>query len=317
MGDEAAAEQARRRLVRLGGPGAPAPAPTADGGSADHPGPPGGTGRPGWVPPDPTLDVGPGAGADLRRRAISAALVGYTAAHGHPLDHREPVLEGGVRWVPTRRQVVVAVVALVVLLCALALRTGATLPSTTVETGEAGAAGATAPTGPVGPAGPEPGAAASPPAPSPGVEPPTLVVHVVGEVAVPGVLTLPQGSRVADAVDAAGGALPTAELTTVNLARLLVDGEQVLVPGPGTALPGAAGAPGTGAQSGSPPAGLVDLNSADLTALDALPGIGPVLAQRVLDWRTEHGRFTSIEELTEVPGIGPSLLDGVRDLVRV
>ena len=125
------------------------------------------------------------------------------------------------------------------------------------------------------------------------------------------------GSRVGDAVAAAGGASKDADLSAVNLARLLVDGEQIRVPRPGEAVagtaPGAGGSPGT--VGGSGPGGLVSLNAADVTALDALPGIGPVLAQRIVDWRTANGRFTSVDELAEVSGIGETLLGRLRPLV--
>jgi competence protein ComEA len=118
-------------------------------------------------------------------------------------------------------------------------------------------------------------------------------------------------------VAAAGGPTASADLTAINLARVLVDGEQVVVPAPGDtpstgAAPGASG--GTGGAAGS---GRVDLNRADAAAFDTLPGIGPVLAERIVAWRDEHGRFTAVEELTEVTGIGPALLAGVRDLVQV
>ncbi len=142
-----------------------------------------------------------------------------------------------------------------------------------------------------------------------------VVVHIVGQVAHPGLVTLPAGSRVADAIRAAGGALPTADLAGVNLARVLVDAEQVRVPKPGEWVPSSSGGAPTGGGSGS--GGLVDLNSASVSDLDALPGIGPVLAQRILDWRTEHQRFSSIDELGEVPGIGPKLLAQLRSKVRV
>lgn len=133
------------------------------------------------------------------------------------------------------------------------------------------------------------------------------------------------GDRVGDAVTAAGGASKSADVAAVNLARVLVDGEQIVVPKPGEVVPGqgaagsggvgagaATGGPGQAGGSGSGGAGAaggaVSLNSADLSALDTLPGVGPVLAQRILDWRTEHGRFTSVEELGEVSGIGDKLL---------
>ncbi|WP_245634615.1 ComEA family DNA-binding protein [Janibacter limosus] len=138
-----------------------------------------------------------------------------------------------------------------------------------------------------------------------------VTVHVVGEVERPGVVTLPAGSRVDDALDLAGGATSEADLSQVNLARPLVDGEQVVVPAPGEAAvgapPGAGGPAGAGGSGAAGPGGgdtLVNLNTADLATLETLPGVGPVLAQRILDWRTEHGQFTAIEELGEVSGVG-------------
>lgn len=129
-----------------------------------------------------------------------------------------------------------------------------------------------------------------------------VVVHVVGEVHRPGLVRLPPGARVADALDAAGGATEGADLAAVNLARVLADGEQVVVPAPGTT---ATGPPG------------IDLNTADAAALDALPGIGPVLAARIVAWRETNGRFSTVDELAEVAGIGPALLAGIKDQVRV
>lgn len=120
-----------------------------------------------------------------------------------------------------------------------------------------------------------------------------VVVAVAGKVRKPGLLRLPAGSRVDDAVRAAGGASPGADLTLLNLARRLVDGEQVLV-----------GVPGAGAGPVSGAGALLDLNAASASDLDALPGIGPVLAQRIVDWRTENGRFASVDQLREVTGIG-------------
>ena len=140
-----------------------------------------------------------------------------------------------------------------------------------------------------------------------------VTVHVVGEVESPGVVTLASGARVDDALEEAGGATDEAELSGVNLARPLVDGEQVVVPGPGeTAAPGpgvaapggAAPGAGTPGAPGTTPDALVNLNTADLATLETLPGVGPVLAQRIIDWRTEHGGFTSVEELGEVSGVG-------------
>ncbi|WP_432506731.1 helix-hairpin-helix domain-containing protein [Kineococcus arenarius] len=149
----------------------------------------------------------------------------------------------------------------------------------------------------------------------------SVVVHVVGRVLAPGLVTLPAGSRVADALTAAGGAAPEADLAALNLARTLADGEQVLVPAPGEA-PAPAPAPsaaagGAAAGAAGAAAGPLDLNTAGAEQLDALPGVGEVLAARIVAWRQANGRFTSVEELGEVQGIGPKLLDGVRDLVRV
>ena len=150
---------------------------------------------------------------------------------------------------------------------------------------------------------------------TPGAAPTTagVTVHVVGQVRRPGMVTLDAGARVADAIEEVGGATRRADLDGVNLARLLVDGEQVVVPKPGQTPP-AAGAPAGsapsvgGAPAGTPAAGApVNLNTADLATLETLPGVGPVLAQRILDWRTEHGRFTAVEELGEVSGIGDKI----------
>lgn len=136
-----------------------------------------------------------------------------------------------------------------------------------------------------------------------------VVVHVVGQVRRPGVVRLPPGARVLDAVRAAGGPTTRADLARLNLARVLLDGEQVQVPRPGEQIPAAPAVGGPAPPGGATPAGaLVNLNTADRSALDTLPGVGPVLAQRILDWRTQHARFSSIDELGEVSGIGDKLL---------
>jgi competence protein ComEA len=151
-----------------------------------------------------------------------------------------------------------------------------------------------------------------------------LQVHVVGQVRKPGVVHLPAGSRVLEAVTAAGGAGSSADLNHLNLARLVIDGEQIVVPKPGEIMGAASGSQGTGpgaasqgSTGGGPPSGLVDLNSADATALDSLPGVGPVLSQRILDWRKTHGRFSSVDELGEVSGIGDKLLAQIGPKVKV
>lgn len=147
-----------------------------------------------------------------------------------------------------------------------------------------------------------------------------VAVHVVGQVRRPGVVTLPTGARVQQALAAAGGALGTADLAKVNLARPLVDGEQVVVPRPGEAAAPAGGPlrSGPGVPGGAGTVGIpIDLNTAGLVELDSLPGVGPVLAQRIVDWRAQNGRFTSVEELGEVSGIGDAVLGALRALVRV
>ena len=140
-----------------------------------------------------------------------------------------------------------------------------------------------------------------------------VVVAVAGKVRRPGLVRLPTGSRGDDAVRAAGGPVPGADLGVLNLARRLVDGEQVLV-GVGPA-PGAAPAAGSGVAAGG--GALLDLNGAGAADLDALPGIGPVLAQRIVDWRTENGRFASVDQLREVTGIGEAKYEDLREKVTV
>jgi competence protein ComEA len=136
-----------------------------------------------------------------------------------------------------------------------------------------------------------------------------LVVAVTGRVRRPGLVRLPPGARVADAIEAAGGVLPDTDLSTVNLARKVTDGELVAVAVPGA--PAAAdAAPGAGS-------GPVNLNTATLAQLDALPGVGPVLAQRILDHRTRHGDFRSVGDLRQVEGIGEAKFTQLKDLVTV
>ena len=137
-----------------------------------------------------------------------------------------------------------------------------------------------------------------------------VVVSVAGKVRRNGLVHLPAGSRVDDAVRAAGGALPGVDIGLLNLARKLIDGEQVLV---GVAAPAAL----PGAATGASASGLLDLNAAAASDLDALPGIGAVLAQRIVDWRTEHGRFASVDQLREVSGIGESKYASLKAKVRV
>ena len=143
-----------------------------------------------------------------------------------------------------------------------------------------------------------------------------VVVHVVGAVRQPGLYRLDEGSRVDDAIRRAGGPRPKAALELVNLASPVADGQQVVVPlrTAGAATESAAAPGGAGQGSGEAPAGRVHLNSATLEELDALPGIGPVTAQKIIDYRTEQGAFSSVEELDAVPGIGPARLEQLKEL---
>lgn len=158
-----------------------------------------------------------------------------------------------------------------------------------------------------------PAAAPTQPAPGP------LVLSVSGRVARPGLIELPDGSRVADALEAAGGALPGTDLSALNLARRVVDGEQIAVGVP--PAPDAAGTPaasGTAEEAGAVPSGgPVDLNTATEAQLDALPGVGPVTAQRILEWRRRNGRFVRVEQLREIEGIGERRFAQLRELVVV
>jgi competence protein ComEA len=173
-----------------------------------------------------------------------------------------------------------------------------------------GASSHGAPTGPVPAVAPAPGG--------------PVVVNVAGKVRRPGLVTVRDGARIGEALDAAGGALPAVDLTPLNLAARVVDGQQILV---GVAAPPAAvaAAPGPGGGSGASgggggapaPGGKLDLNAATLEQLDGLPGVGPVTAKKILDWRTQNGRFTAVEQLREIPGIGDARFGTLRELVRV
>ena len=155
----------------------------------------------------------------------------------------------------------------------------------------------------------------------------SVVVHVIGAVSRPGVVTLPPGSRVTDAINAVGGASTDADTEQLNLARVLTDGEQIRVPRIGEVLPDpapqASGAatpkasaaprkPGDGGASGT-----ININTASASDLEKLPGIGPALAQRIVEYRDSHGPFASVDALTDVPGIGKAKLEGLREQATV
>lgn len=251
--------------------------------------------------PEPRIRVGPWSRSAVRGLAVIVALAVAVAAY----------------WAWTGRPRAVAMAPTVVAV-GTPLPTPAATPAATPEPAPEPAAlpaaAAPAPTAsmaPVPPTGSAPAASAVP----------QVVVHVTGLVARPGLVRLPVGSRVADAVAEAGGVTRRRAADTVNLARILVDGEQVVVGVPGA--PGTAASPsGTSAAApaGNPlgsAASAVDLNSATASALEGLPGVGPVIAARIVEWRTANGAFRSVEELGEVSGIGDAILAQVRGLVRV
>ncbi|OBB32386.1 hypothetical protein A5792_01360 [Mycolicibacterium peregrinum] len=167
------------------------------------------------------------------------------------------------------------------------------------------------------------------PTPEPNVAAGPVVVSVVGLVHKPGLVTLQPGARIADALDAAGGPLDGADLIGLNMARRIGDGEQIVVgidapPGQpttmGSSVAGAAPASPAGgapARASGAPSGPVDLNTATVEDLDALPGVGPVTAEAIVAWRAAHGRFDSVDQLGDVDGIGPARLEKLRELVRV
>lgn len=286
-----------------------------------------------WVTPAGEDELADRLRARRSARHVAAA---YTAAHGHPVDGHD---DGGPRrWSIGLRAAVVASVA--VLLVAVVVAVVATARPDDVITLAGASASSAASAASVGPsaasepadgttaatdstpegdggAGRPPGASASAPAPG------TVVVHVVGEVREPGLVTVPVGARVADALAAAGGTTRRADAAGLNLARAVVDGEQIRVPRPGEAVPAPGAAPDgadgstTGGASSTSPGGAVSLNSATAADLEVLPGIGPALAGRIVAWREENGPFTSVDELDEVSGIGPSVLAQVRDLVTL
>jgi competence protein ComEA len=269
---------------------------------------------PGWVPGEPDDDDP--ADDPLAGDAVTAPVAAEEAAPDPAVQdglgrHRAPGRE--TRWEPGRsgaRSLWIAG-----LLAALLLAGWTWLDRPQVEPVDGSSPASSAPLpSPVGGSSP----ASSAPLPSPVGEvadaSPTVVVSVVGQVAAPSLVTLPSGSRVADAIAAAGGLLPEADPASVNLAAVVADGEQLAVGMPGTAAPG--GAP-PGAPTGPGAGTKVDLNTAGVAELDALPGIGPVLAQRIVDHRTGQGLFRSVDELDDVPGIGPAIAAALAELVTV
>lgn len=307
---------------------------------------------PGWVPTEDSVVDEPRSRVGELPRRIAATRRAERGEHARRGRHaagasgaeelrpREPLLRPpeplvGAQVAPSR----LAVIGALILVAVAALVFGGRVlwaraaaqphPATSARSASSPAgtevSGTAAPAAPTGPAARNGFGAVDTSGSAP---PSTLVVQVVGQVRTPGVVHIKAGSRVQDAVSAAGGALRGADLSAINLARVVADGEQIQVPRPGehpTPPPGppaaagsgsGAGAAGTGGSAAGPGA-PVDLNTADEAALEDLPGVGPVTAQRILQWRTENGRFSTVDELGEVSGIGDKTLAQLRPLVTV
>ncbi len=253
--------------------------------------------RPGWVPDEPVVeDDDSEDGQDHEDRVDDAPGAGRHRAPA-PAVRLDPGRPGArALWAS-------AAAAVVLLLLWTWLQRPASEPVPVGSTGQLEET--TEPT-------PSPTAVVAPPVGEVADTSATVVVSVVGLVAEPGLVTLASGSRVADAIEAAGGLLPKADPASVNLAAVVADGQQVAV-----GVPAAAGAPAPGTAAPSAGGAAVDLNAADVAALDALPGIGPVLAQRIVDHRTQHGPFRQVDDLLDVAGIGPTILDQLAGVVTV
>ncbi|MHB1474353.1 MAG: helix-hairpin-helix domain-containing protein [Dermatophilaceae bacterium] len=279
----------------------------------------------GWVPQRISVDPIPASAipaSAIPAPVLTAAMLEDNGRHRRPAPPKPailtvPVALRGVRARPRRLAVLGVLVVLVTAALVLGIRVAwarsSARPQPVAATAHGPPGGLVSRTVPA--AFGSAGAAGLPTAAG------VLLVHVVGQVRRPGVVRLPPGARVLDAVQAAGGATSSADLNHLNLARLVADGEQIVVPKPGESIltGGVSGAGGAGAGSSGVGSvgGLIDLNTADVSALDSLPGVGPVLAQRILEWRAQHGRFTSVDELGEVSGIGDKILAQIRPKVTV
>lgn len=271
------------------------------------------TPRTGWVPeriPEPNVEPSEPTPMPIPDPAADADSLPASGSSGR---HRGGSGPGArLRWDPGRPgAVALCLVAVLAALLSAGLTWWSRPQPASGDESDSGAATATYPmgsqTGTAG-AGQAGSTAVDDSEPGAGSRSEQLVVSVIGQVHQPGLVTVNDGARVADVITAAGGALPDADLSTVNLARLVVDGEQIAVGVPGSSLPG---------DASPPPDGLLDLNTASQADLEELPGIGPVLAQRIVDFREENGGFTAVEELREVSGIGPTIYEDIVDLVTV
>lgn len=226
----------------------------------------------------------------------------------------EPPARAPGRWAaPTGAAARIAAVLIVLVVAGVTYLVLARIPP--APAAPAAPSAAPAPPGLVVTAEPGTGGAEAPTSQGGGGAPTELVVHVAGAVVDPGLVEVPPGTRVAEAIEVAGGPTADADLDALNLAAPVTDGQQVYVPSEGEAIPPGAGGSGGPSPGGS--TGLVNLNTADATTLETLPGIGPALADRVIAWRTENGPFASVDALTNVSGIGPATLAQLRDLVTV
>ncbi|TDW31525.1 helix-hairpin-helix domain-containing protein [Cryobacterium psychrophilum] len=225
------------------------------------------------------------------------------------IDHRDDLarLSSHAR-APERARLRLGVGAAIVLLIA-ALVTAVLVSALAQPTSDRVGAGPDAASSTAGTFSQAPDAQASPA--------PTIFVHVLGAVRTPGLFDLPAGSRVMDVVAQAGGLLETADPGGVNLARLLVDGEQLYVPLVGESPPGQPSGAAAGGAAGlaAGPAAKVNLNTGSLSDLDTLPHVGPMMAQRIIDYRTANGRFTSVDDLRNVTGVGDKTFEALKDLV--
>lgn len=297
---------------------------------------------PGWVPTEESVVDEPRSRvADLPRRVAATRRAERTeptrrggrhaaGVGGDELRPREPLLRPpepliGAQVAPSR----LAVIGALILLSVAALVFGGRVlwarasaqPHPVAATGSSSASAGTARSTDAGRPSARAGFGVA--SKSASAAPSTLVVQVVGQVRKPGVVHVKAGSRVQDVVSAAGGALSGADLSAINLARVVADGEQIQVPKPGEhpsppqqpagSAPSGAGGPNAAGDTPS----VVDLNTADETALEGLPGVGPVMAQRILQWRADNGRFSTVDELGEVSGIGDKTLEQLRPLVTV
>ncbi|MGB6165307.1 MAG: ComEA family DNA-binding protein [Pseudonocardiaceae bacterium] len=277
--DTGGPQRVRTRLVALGG--APDPPPDPGDPDAGHAG---------------TIDAMPGGPRQIHPG--DADDVPRTSRGGRLIQHWVPGPLRDARWEPGRPGALILslVAALAALVAAVGVWRERPVPEPAPALPLVAATAARASSVP-----PPPGTAHE------------VVVSVVGRVARPGLIRLPDGTRVADALAAVGGALPGTDLMGLNIARRLSDGEQLLV---GVAPPPEQPA-GNVASGASGASRTVDLNAATLEQLEGLPDVGKVTAQRILDWRAAHGRFTSVEQLREISGIGQARLAHLRGLVRV